>query len=151
MEKYPYFEKYKLQIVDFRTSHGTGTGFTGNPKYPNGYLLSIIAGHTPMRFKHYRNLTIEEEIKVIRSILKTGNENERYPLVDEIGQIAIYKKVSYVYDTMTNGGVFNDFESLNNSFDEKDEKPIMVLPSEDILGILEDFNKWKIRQGENAV
>jgi len=148
-----FFKKYGLEIKEYYNDNGTlsSIGYVGNPQYPNGDLLAIVTGHIPMKFRHYRRLTFIEEIEVIKNIIKHGRENERYPLFEESGQVAIYKKESYVYDTISNNGVFNDFESLNNSFDEKGEEPIMKLPSEDMLGILEDYHRWKMKQGNKKV
>ena len=144
MSKYYYFEKYSVEVVNFKTTSGIGTGFSGIPQYPNGNLLGIIAGHEPMFMRHFRKLTFEEEIEVIKNLLRSSKSYERYPLIDECGQVAIYKDKSYVYDTLKNGSFIGHFDTFNNELDEKDEKPIMVLPSEDMLGLIEDYNRWKL-------
>ena len=48
MEEYYYLNKYKLKIVKYKTLVGNGISFSGEPQYPNGCLLGIVASHTPM-------------------------------------------------------------------------------------------------------
>jgi len=117
--KYHFFEKYGLKIEFYKDSEGNiySIGFGGYPEYPNGYILGIVSGHTPMLIRHFRYLNFEEEIEIIKNIINQGKPYERYPVVDET--------------------------TLDGRNDSKEEQPIIILPSSDMLGILQDYLLWK--------
>ena len=143
--KYHFFEKYGLKIEFYKDSEGNiySIGFGGYPEYPNGYILGIVSGHTPMLIRHFRYLNFEEEIEIIKNIINQGKPYERYPVVAEVGQICIYKEQTYVYDTLLGGTVIEDETTLDGRNDSKEEQPIIILPSSDMLGILQDYLLWK--------
>ena len=91
--KYPFWDKYKLRVVKFKN----GKAFTGEPKYPNGHLLGTLIGHIPV-FNGNQSTTFNDELSQINKIVENKNPNERYPLIDEWGQICIYHDKSYLYD-----------------------------------------------------
>jgi hypothetical protein len=145
MNSQSFFEKYGIKIEVYEDTAGkvSSIGYGADPDYPNGWMFSIVSSHTPMRLEGSdKKMTIQEEMETIRSILNSGGLNDRYPLVAEEGQICIYKDKSFVYDTYKGGTVIDDFDSLDGTLDEKDEEPIMVLPSADLLGILEEYAHW---------
>lgn len=144
-QQYKYFEKYKLKIEFYKDKNGKvySTGFLGEPSYPNGFLLNIVWTHSPLTIRHFRQISLEEEISVISSIIKSGRPFERYPLIAEFGQICIYRDNTFVYDTLLGDGVIGNEGNFDGRFDESSEEPIMILPSSDMLGILKDFKLWK--------
>ena len=143
---YRYWEKYKLKVEKFEN----GTGYSGKPQYPNGHLLATLIGHEPMRKNSYP-ITFDQEINLIEKLVKTNNPKERYPLIDECGQICIYSENSFLYDTLQNGSVIGKMDSLDCTEDEIDEIPIMSIPTKDKIGLLMDTNRyhksntWKFR------
>ena len=64
-------------------------------------------------------------------------------MASEIGHITIYKNEAFVYDGLKGDWIINDFESYSNKEDEVGVYSVMVLPSLDLLGILEDYLLWK--------
>lgn len=143
---YSYWEKYNLRVEKFEN----GTRFSGKPKYPNGHLLATLIGHEPMR-KNNHPITFDQEIKLVEKLVKSNNPKERYPLIDELGQICIYSESSFLYDTLQNGSVIGKMNSLDSSEDELDETPIMSIPTIDVIGLLKETiryhksNTWEFR------
>lgn len=145
-DKYKNWHKYNLAIKPLEN----GLAITGDPQYPNGHLLGTILGHMPMKLNG-NQISFTKELEIIKRIEMRAQPNERYPLVDECGQICIYKNESYLYDTLIGEAVIEDFETLMGDQDEKDVKPIMVIPTKDMIGLLEDNikyhqeNNWKLK------
>lgn len=138
--KYKFWDKYGLR-TEFRER---GISFKTSPEYPNQILFGVITDHQPIRPKFFdRNLNDSEMISVIGSIIKYGKDNERYPMASEIGHITIYKNEAFVYDGLKGDWIINDFESYTNEQDEENIQPVMIIPSTDLLGILEDYILWK--------
>lgn len=151
MTEYPFLDKYHLSLEYSEGTSGTIITFVGKPDHPNGLMFSIIANHHRLKLRHFpRRLTSDEEISMIESIIRFGRPNERYPMVSEEGQIAIYKHDAFVYDTYRNGDVFGDFETLDDYLDDKDEEAVLVIPASDVLGILLDYKNLILNDESKA-
>ncbi|KAA3624022.1 MAG: hypothetical protein DWQ02_23705 [Bacteroidetes bacterium] len=138
--KYKFWDKYGLS-AEIRAR---GVSFKSKPEYPNQILFGVIIDHQPIRPRFFdRNLTDAEMVSVIKNIINHGNVDERYPMASEIGHITIYKNEAFIYDGLKGDWIINDFENFNDKDDEKNIQPVMTIPSDDLLGILEDYILWK--------
>jgi len=145
---YPFWEKYKIEVQKMNN----GMSLRGDPMYPNGHLLATLFGHTPIK-RNNQPITFCQEINEIKQIVANNDPEKRYPLIDEHGQICIYSEMSFLYDTLRNKSVIGEMDTFDSIYDEKDEIPIMSIPTMDLVGLLKDTieyhksNTWELKFG----
>jgi|GEM_PF-3818059 len=143
--EYPFFEKYKLRI----TKNSDSLSFGGYPQDKNGLILCIISGKETMRHRYFGQLSLSEEIRVIKAIIDRGINFERYPLRADIGQICLYSDYSYIYDIMNGPEVIEREDVFSDKWDNKTENhPVLVIPTIDMLNIIIEYNQW-VQNGGN--
>ncbi|MCB0840162.1 MAG: hypothetical protein KDE26_28180 [Bacteroidetes bacterium] len=143
---FPYWDKYQLTVHKTNLEKGQfRTEIIADPQYPNGHLLAVLLGHTPIAPDGYR-LSLPTEIALIKELHLSPEENKRIPIIDEVGQIAVYADQAYLYDTLKNGSVIDENGGYYDTYDDKNEKPIMVIPTADMIGLLEDTQRYLFNQ-----
>ncbi|MEM7370036.1 MAG: hypothetical protein AAF587_15625 [Bacteroidota bacterium] len=131
---YPYWDAYQLKVVN---NAGGIIMFEGPLESERGTLLTTLLHHLPMTYEG-RELSFDQEIDLIRQIHAGELGHVRYPMVEECGQICIYPSHSFFYATILGNAVIDTFDSLDDTYDEAEETPALVLPTKDVIGLLED-------------
>jgi len=102
-------------------------------------LVNTLFGYS------YRGSRSKSDVKSIISkinfVIESDRDDLRVPFsTDSFTQLTVYKNESYFYNVYEKEEVIEDFDYLEDTYDRKGVTPEMIIPTEDILGMLIDLD-----------